>query len=190
MISNVSTPFPCCSPFAPLLVVCSTFEPLPQWCLASLTLDWSGLSALLSPPFPSPRVCVLLLFSLLSQFLDFFCCGWLFWPQTGQDCQASPLNTQQLSNRWGLKTACVRFFWPQTGQDLRRLHTYCNTHSEVETAILAADWPGVWLLPQSWWHYLLDSKLHNHGLRQILRYSSASFSMPWNIIKMSLRNMG
>ena len=37
-----------------------------------------------------------------------------------------PLNKQQLSNRWGLKTACVRFFWPQTGQDLRRLHTYCN----------------------------------------------------------------
>ena len=43
-----------------LLSICSTpvcslyLEPLSKWCLASLTADWSGLSALLSLPFPFP----------------------------------------------------------------------------------------------------------------------------------------
>ena len=71
MTSNVSTPFPCCSPFAPFSVVCSTVEPLPKWCLASLTADWSGLSAPLSTPFPSPRVCVFPTFPCCLNFWAF-----------------------------------------------------------------------------------------------------------------------
>ena len=49
------TPSLFCPPIAPRSAVCPTPtpDPLPWWCLASLTADWSALSALLSPPFSS-----------------------------------------------------------------------------------------------------------------------------------------
>ena len=69
-------------------------------CLISLTADWSGLSALPPPPAPqSPR----LVWSLERS-------SGLSDRRLVRIVRLPPLNKQQLSNRWGLKTACVRFF--------------------------------------------------------------------------------
>ena len=74
-----------------------------SWCLTFLAADWPGLSATSTPHstlFPD------LVWSLKSEL-------WLFWPQTGQDCQAfTPIHS--LANCY-LRTDCVWFFWPQTG---------------------------------------------------------------------------
>ena len=68
-LSTLNSKF--CALLPPLLPLhCSTLcclpylEPLPLWCLASLTADWSGLSALLSPPSSS---------SCFGPFFPFLC---------------------------------------------------------------------------------------------------------------------